>query len=73
MKKTHSLREMGLDELRERENDIRGELIIARGENATGKSSPQVRNLRKALARTLTIIKEKENDSPNAKKIREQL
>ncbi|HHN64135.1 MAG TPA: 50S ribosomal protein L29 [Nitrospirae bacterium] len=56
------LREMTIDELREKERELRKELFNLRFQKATGEiqNPMRIRAVRKDIARILTIITEKE-------------
>ena len=59
--KTSELRELGVEELKKKEKDIRRELLLARFSKANQqlKNPLKVRHLRRDIARILTIINEK--------------
>lgn len=56
------LREMTIEELREKEKELRKELFNLRFQKATGEiqNPMRIRAVRKDIARVLTIITEKE-------------
>ncbi|HWP45938.1 MAG TPA: 50S ribosomal protein L29 [Candidatus Limnocylindrales bacterium] len=60
--KARELRELTDEELKERERDLREELFNLRFQIATNQAeNPQIiRNVRRDLARVLTIIRERE-------------
>lgn len=59
--KTSELRELNIDELKKREEDLRKELVLARfaKTNQQLKNPLKLRELRRDIARILTIIHEK--------------
>jgi large subunit ribosomal protein L29 len=59
--KASELRELGVDELRKREGELRRELLTARIANANQqlKNPLKLRELRRDIARVLTLIREK--------------
>lgn len=59
--KTKELRELSLDELRRKEKELRSQLLDLRFKGATQelKNPLQKREVRREIARVLTIIKEK--------------
>jgi len=59
--KTSELRELTIDELKKREDDLRKELVLARfaKTNQQLKNPLKLRELRRGIARILTIINEK--------------
>ena len=67
--KTSELRELGVEELKKRESDLRKELLTAR----ISKSNQQLKNLlklrevRRDIARVLTIMNEKEKAGKGGK------
>lgn len=60
--KARELRELTTEELKERERDLRQELFNLRFQIATGQAeNPQIiRNVRRDLARVLTVFRERE-------------
>jgi large subunit ribosomal protein L29 len=60
--KAEELRNLSLEELRDKIEDLRGELFNLRFQKATGQiENPlQIRLTRRAIARALTILREKE-------------
>ena len=59
--KTAELRELGAEELKKKEKDLRHELFLARFSKANQqlKNPLKVRHLRRDIARVLTIVTEK--------------
>lgn len=59
--KASELREKSIDELQKDEQDLRRELFNLRFQNATGEiqNPSRIRDARKDLARTITVITEK--------------
>ena len=59
--KTKELRELSVDELKKKAQDLRRELLVARIGSATQqlKNPLKLRHLRRDIARILTIINEK--------------
>lgn len=61
MAKASELRNMTVDELKQKENDLRKELFNLRFQQVTGEiENPlRIRHVRKDIARVLTVINEK--------------
>lgn len=61
MMKASELRELGIDELKKREDELRKELVFSRIAKANQqlKNPLKVRELRRDIARVLNIIEEK--------------
>ncbi|HCC68465.1 MAG TPA: 50S ribosomal protein L29 [Nitrospiraceae bacterium] len=61
--KPSELRALSIDELRRKEDDLKKELFNLRFQKATGEieNPVRIRQVKKDIARTLTIIREKEN------------
>ncbi|MBI5026286.1 MAG: 50S ribosomal protein L29 [Nitrospirae bacterium] len=61
--KPPELRALSIDELRRKEDDLKKELFNLRFQKATGEieNPMRIRQVKKDIARTLTIIREKEN------------
>jgi large subunit ribosomal protein L29 len=68
--KARELRELTNEELKERERDLREELFNLRFQVATNQAeNPQIiRNVRRDLARVLTILRERELAAEKAAK-----
>jgi large subunit ribosomal protein L29 len=62
------LRELGLDELQEKYRQYKEELFNLRFQNATGqlKNTSRIRDVRKIIARVLTVAGEKTRAMENA-------
>lgn len=62
--KSKELRNMGAEELSKKVQELRKDLIKENAQIATGttpKSPAKIKNMKKTIARILTIIKEKES------------
>jgi len=61
MKKASELRDMTIEELRQEETDLRKELFNLRFQKVTGElqNPRRIREVRKDIARVLTVINEK--------------
>ncbi len=61
MKEVDELRELSIDELRDKEKDLRQELFNLRFQHATHQleNAMRIRTVRRAIARVLTVINEK--------------
>ncbi len=61
MREAETLRELSIDELQEKERDLRQELFNLRFQHATHQleNSMRIRQVRRSIARVLTIINEK--------------
>lgn len=61
MKKPSALRDLSLDELRQEESMLRKELFNLRFQKSTGEleNPMRIRQVRKDIARVLTIVSEK--------------
>lgn len=59
--KISELRDLGVDELQKKEQDLRKELFNLRFQQATGEieNPMRIRAIRKDISRTLTLITEK--------------
>ncbi len=62
MKDANALRELSIDELREKEANLRQELFNLRFQHATHQleNVMRIRTVRRSVARVLTVIKEKQ-------------
>jgi large subunit ribosomal protein L29 len=63
--KTAEIRELGVDELRSKENDLDDEIFRLRIQKSMGQleAPARVRDLRRDLAKVKTILREKEQAS----------
>lgn len=61
MIKASELRELGIDELKKKEKELRSELLLARfaKTNQQLKNPLKVRSLRRNIAKVLTVLNEK--------------
>lgn len=61
MMKATDLRELGIDELKKREDELRKELVLSRIAKANQqlKNPLKIRDLRRDIARVLTVVREK--------------
>ncbi|MBU0502126.1 MAG: 50S ribosomal protein L29 [bacterium] len=59
--KASELRELGIDELKKKEKELRSELLLARfaKTNQQLKNPLKVRSLRRNIAKVLTVLNEK--------------
>ncbi len=66
--KASELRDKTVEELRDKETDLRKELFNLRFQTATGEleNPRRIRVVRKDIARVLTVITEKETEGKNA-------
>lgn len=64
--KASKLREMTVEELRQKENELRKELLHLRIQKSTGdiQNPNRLRQVKRDIARVLTIITEKQSGSP---------
>ena len=62
------LRELGLDELQEKHRQYKEELFNLRFQNVTGqlKNTSRIKDVRKIIARVLTIVSEKTRAMENS-------
>ncbi len=62
MSEAENLRELSIEELRDKEGDLRQELFNLRFQHATHQleNAMRIRTVRRSIARVLTIIKEKQ-------------
>ena len=69
MNKASELREMTMEELRQQEGDLRKELFNLNFQKVTGEieNPMRIRQVRKSIARVLTIINEKKKQSSEEK------
>ncbi|MFN3739794.1 MAG: 50S ribosomal protein L29 [Thermodesulfovibrionales bacterium] len=64
--KASKLREMTVEELRQKDNELRKELLHLRIQKATGdiQNPNRLKEIKRDIARVLTIITEKQSGSP---------
>ncbi len=68
MREADKLRELSIEELRDKEKDLRQELFNLRFQNATHQleNAMRIRTVRRSIARVLTILNEKQRAGAEA-------